>query len=216
MKTLGQLVAYLCGILRPTFWKKFESLIVISIEAYAPGLRHQLPPILISALVLGEDRRFYSHSGVDPIAIVSATWRLIRWGRISGASTIEQQLVRVLTGDRRRTLGRKAREITRACILDALCEKSEIAGMYMAVAYFGWQMNGVEEACRRMCIDLSTMTPRQAAGLVARLKYPEPRSLSPQREALIARRTEYLLALLSPNDIAAANDASFNAALLDN
>jgi membrane peptidoglycan carboxypeptidase len=216
MKTLGQLIAFTFAILQPNTWKKFQPLLAISFDAYASGLRYRLPSILVSALVLGEDHRFHSHAGVDPVAIVSATWRLLRWGRVSGASTVEQQLVRVLTGDRRRTISRKVREISLACTLDTLCEKSEIAGMYLAVAYFGWQMNGLEEACRRMCIDLLTITPRQAAGLVARLKYPEPSCPSPQREALIARRTEYLLALLSPNDTALAKLASSNAALLDN
>jgi penicillin-binding protein 1A len=215
MNVLLRLAVYFNVILRPTSWRNLESRLCVSVARHTPKLKRRLPTILTSALVLGEDRRFYNHPGVDPIANLGAIWRFVVRGKVSGASTIEQQLVRVLTGDSRRDLRRKGREMILACAMDTLYEKYEIVEMYMAVAYFGWQMNGVEEACLRMCIDLSTMTPRQAAGIVARLKYPEPRFPSPERSALIARRTEHILGLLSPTDIPSARNVSSNTAFLD-
>lgn len=71
--------------------------------------------------------------------------------------------------------------------------KFEIPGFYLHIAYMGWQMNGLREACRRLDYDLEFLTLRQAASLIARLKYPEPMNMSPTRYAQIHRRTEYIL-----------------------
>jgi penicillin-binding protein 1A len=155
------------------------------------------PPTLIAALVAGEDHRFYRHKGVDPIAIASALFRLLVSGKLSGASTIEQQLVRVLTGERERTLKRKLREILLASYTSNNYSKSDIAEMYLGVAYFGWGMNGAEEACRYLSIPLPGASRRQAASLIARLKYAQPYAAAPERQFLIARRTEHILMLMS-------------------
>lgn len=161
-------------------------------------LREMLPPVLVFALVQGEDHRFYEHIGVDFVGIVSALYRYLRFGgTLGGASTIHQQLVRVLTQNRKKTLRRKVREIVLACHLDKNYSKFEIAGMYLTVAYFGWQMNGVPEASKRLSIALPQITKRQAASLIARLKFPEPLQLSDERSRLIIRRTQHILHLMS-------------------
>jgi monofunctional glycosyltransferase len=216
MKILTRVKARFWDLFSPGYRRRRLSRFLLSREARPKAARQSLPPILIRALVLGEDRRFYTHSGIDVLSVVSAPWRLVRRRKISGASTIEQQLVRVLTGDKSRSLARKLREMRLARILDMLYTKSEIAEIYMAVAYFGWNMNGIDQACRRLSIDLSCMTPRQAAGLVARLKYPEPRVASQQRDRCIARRTEYLLTLLSPIEPTVVERLPSKAAFLDN
>lgn len=215
MKVFGKLLADLGEIMIPASWAGLRLLAGVASEAYRIRLQHRLSPSLLSILVVGEDRRFYLHAGFDPFAIAGAFWRLIKSGKLSGASTIEQQLVRVLTGDRRRTVGRKAREITLACALSLTYEKTEIAGMYLAVAYFGWRMNGVEEACDRLSFNFSNITLLQAAALVARLKDPEPQYATVKRSALIAKRTEYLMALLSARHVAEPKEAGRDAAVFD-
>jgi membrane peptidoglycan carboxypeptidase len=165
---------------------------------YERELREMLPSVLVDALVQGEDHRFYDHIGVDFVGILSALYRYFRFGgTLGGASTIHQQLVRVLTQYRRKTVRRKVREIVLACCLDRNYSKSDIAGMYLTVAYFGWQMNGVAEASKRLSIALPRMSKRQAAALIARLKYPEPSQLSDERSRLIVSRTQHILQLMS-------------------
>lgn len=214
MKVSVKMLAYLGEIITPASWKRLRLQSGAASMAYRIRLQYRLSPSLLYVLVVGEDHRFYLHGGFDPVAIVGAFWRLIKSGKLSGASTIEQQLVRVLTGDRRRTVGRKAREIMLACALSFTYEKAELAGMYLAVAYFGWRMNGVEEACDRLSFNFSNTTLLEAASLIARLKYPEPQYASVQRSALIERRTEHLMARLSARHVA-KQEESTDAALFD-
>ena len=165
---------------------------------YQRELRAVLPSVLVDALVQGEDHRFYDHIGVDSVGILSAVYRYLRFGgTLGGASTIHQQLVRVLTQNRRKTLRRKVKEIVLACHLDRTYSKLDIAGMYLTVAYFGWQMNGVTEASKQLSVVLPQMSKRQAAAFIARLKYPEPFHLSDERLRMIIRRTQHILQLMS-------------------
>lgn len=215
MKVFAKLLADLGEIIIPASLTRLRVLAGAASEAYRIRLQHRLSPPLLDFLVVGEDRRFYLHAGFDPVAIAGALWRLIKSGKLSGASTIEQQLVRVLTGDRRRTVRRKTREIILACALSLTYEKAEIAGMYLAVAYFGWRMNGVEEACDRLSLNFSNITLLQAASLGARLKYPEPQYASVQRSALIVRRTAHLMSLSSARHVAEPKEVGTDAALFD-
>jgi membrane peptidoglycan carboxypeptidase len=155
-----------------------------------------IPRSLLAALVAGEDHRFYKHRGFDPIAMAGAFYRFVAYGRLGGASTLEQQFVRILTGRAERSLRRKLREIALACYVSRKYRKSEIAEMYLTVAYFGWRMKGFEEACNTLSIAAPRMTVREAASLIARLKYPQPSELTKERQALIARRTDHIYKLM--------------------
>jgi membrane peptidoglycan carboxypeptidase len=212
MKVLGILLALAGKVLLPQSARQLDSTIRDR-TAYKPMRRS--PPTLIAALVAGEDHRFYSHKGVDPIAIASALFRLFVSGKLSGASTIEQQLVRVLTGDRERTLRRKLREILLASYMSNTCSKSDIAEMYLGVAYFGWGMNSVEEACRYLSFPLAEVSCRQAASLIARLTYPQPYALTAERQFLIARRTEHILMLMSQTQKTLQREVLSDAPILD-
>jgi membrane peptidoglycan carboxypeptidase len=150
---------------------------------------------LYDALVCGEDRRFYAHSGVDGRAILRAIALFIRKQELQGASTITQQLVRRLTRNYARTFKRKFKEILLANLLDAEFPKREILQCYLLVAYFGWRMNGVHEALTRQCFALP-LTSRQASQLIARLKYPEPQFASPALLARIERRAAHIERLM--------------------
>ena len=144
------------------------------------------------ALVAGEDHRFFQHCGVDCKAILRACIRAARGMKIEGASTITQQLVRVLTQRYDRSVRRKVREILLACVLDRTLSKDAQLIYYLHVAYFGWRMNGIRQAMNRLGIS-THMTEEQAAQIIARLKYPEPKHASPELSARIASRAAYIV-----------------------
>ena len=109
----------------------------------------QVSPRMIDALLSVEDRRFYSHHGLDGVRIVKAAWRNWRRGRIvEGGSTLTQQLARLeqLTPDR--TFTRKIREAAIAVRLEERYTKPQILNAYLNAVYFGDGYYGVEAASR--------------------------------------------------------------------
>lgn len=154
------------------------------------------PPVVSQRLLVsGEDHRHAHHPGFDPIAIGRAVWRrLIRESR-EGASTIEQQIVRVVTGRYERTLRRKVREIFLATLVAQSFSKEALPAVYLAIGYYGWRMNGYLQACQRLELSPHCLTLDEAAGLVARLKYPQPREAPIQRMLQIERRAKHLRVL---------------------
>jgi membrane peptidoglycan carboxypeptidase len=156
-------------------------------------LYDQISDYLVATLVAGEDKRFWSHGGIDLAAICRALYHILVRRRLQGASTIEQQLVRTLTGHRRFSVKRKVREMALACVIGNLISKREIAVLYLCCAYYGWRMNSLAEACSRVGLSVAALSHEQAAELVARLKYPEPRFASAERRALITNRASYIL-----------------------
>jgi len=128
-----------------------------------------------------------------------AIWYLAVHRKIIGGSTLEQQLARTLTGDKQRTIRRKMREFFMAAVVESTVPKEDIPGLYLSVAYFGWRMNGIEEACQRLGVNLRLLTRRESAELVARLKYPEPSSPSNQRSDQISCRAKYIFAMMAAN-----------------
>lgn len=154
------------------------------------------PPLLAQMLLVsGEDRRHGRHPGFDMHAIGRALWRRVVHGRREGASTIEQQVVRVLTCRFERSLGRKMREILLASLVAEVYPKSLLPSLYLRIGYYGWRMTGFEEACRRLRLCPTSMSLGEAAALVARLKYPEPRIPPGFRIDQIRRRRDYLTRL---------------------
>lgn len=105
-------------------------------------------PRLLRATIASEDRAFFSHSGVDPLAIIRALGQNLRSRRtVSGASTITQQLVRSLYGGRR-TLARKFFEAWMAVRLEHTLSKQEILVQYLNRIPYGNQTFGIEAASR--------------------------------------------------------------------
>lgn len=190
---LGRAISMLAASIIPHRWKRLQQELRRIYDSYCTCLKGRISPILLTTLIVAEDHRFYGHTGIDLIAIVRALWRVAVLRTWHGGSTIEQQLVRTVTGDYNRSLARKIREILLATLVHKVIPKSDVPGVYLSVAYFGWQMNGLVQACHRLLIDLNKMTPQQASFLVARLKYPEPRAASPQRIHQIDLRSRYIL-----------------------
>src|SRR5215813_110687 len=108
-----------------------------------------IPQTLRDAVIATEDRRFYSHFGVDPIGIARAVYQNYRRGRIvEGGSTITQQLTKVLFLTPDKSLERKMKEAALAFELERRYPKDRILEMYLNQVYFGNGAYGVEAASR--------------------------------------------------------------------
>ena len=147
-------------------------------------------------LLVGEDHRIALHPGVDPLALCRALWRTYGRERREGASTVAMQLVRVLTDRFERSWRRKANEMILAMFLTRHVPIDELPALYLSVGYYGWRMNGFVQACRRLGIAPEYCSLQESASVVARLKYPEPKSCTTTRRLQIARRSECLMARL--------------------
>jgi penicillin-binding protein 1C len=106
----------------------------------------RLDPAFQARLVAIEDRRFFRHLGVDPLAVMRAGGRTILHGRVSsGASTITMQTARLLE-PRPRTFGSKLIEMIRAVQLEARLSKREILALYLTLAPYGGNLEGARAA----------------------------------------------------------------------
>jgi len=108
----------------------------------------ELPNHLIQAFTSAEDKRFFSHKGFDPIALLRASWKnLKRFSIVQGGSTITQQLARIaIIRSNRRTLQRKIAELLAAIRLERIASKEDILEAYLNAAYFGNNIFGVRTA----------------------------------------------------------------------
>ena len=107
-------------------------------------------PEMVNAVLVSEDRRFFSHPGVDPLAVARAIKSNASRGRVvSGASTLTQQLLRTLeTEPTSRDLSAKLREAYWATRLELVTDKNEILEAYLNRVPFAPGVYGVEEAAR--------------------------------------------------------------------
>ena len=108
-----------------------------------------IPQEMQNAIVAIEDERFYKHKGVDVKRTLGAVWGEFTGGSGYGGSTLTQQLVKNITGDKERTKARKIREIFRAIELEKTLDKSEILELYLNTVYFGQGCYGVETASNK-------------------------------------------------------------------
>ena len=133
-----------------------------------PARVAHVDPLYLKMLLAYEDRRFRSHPGVDPAAILRALGQRLTNGRIvSGASTLTMQTARLLA-PRRRSLVGKLTEMLRALQLEGRHGKDEILSMYLTLAPFGGNLEGVRAASLAYFgKEPKRLTPGQAALLVA-------------------------------------------------
>jgi len=149
-------------------------------------------------LISAEDHRFRYHIGFDIIAIIRAFRNRVLYSKIEGASTIEQQLVRVLIKRFERNPRRKIREIFLATTLAYLIPRNQIPILYLYNAYYGTNMNGLQQILKKFQIDyVNSVTLESAAEIVARLKYPEPEKHNEKRSLQIQYRKNHILNLYS-------------------
>lgn len=134
----------------------------------------KMPPHLPRAIIATEDRRFYSHFGMDIIGFFRAMWANVRAGGVvQGGSTITQQLAKNLFLTPERTMVRKVRELMLALWLEARLSKDEILTLYMNRVYLGAGSYGVEAASQRYFgKSARRVTLSEAALLAGLLKAP--------------------------------------------
>jgi penicillin-binding protein 1A len=110
----------------------------------------ELPDYVPKAFIAIEDRRFYSHHGVDPLGILRALMHdVIRRGNAQGGSTITQQLAKNLFLTQERTVSRKLQEVALAFWLEHRFSKAQILELYLNRVYFGAGAYGIEAAAQR-------------------------------------------------------------------
>jgi 1A family penicillin-binding protein len=154
----------------------------------------QIPQSLRDAILATEDRRFYSHWGIDPIGVARAVIQNYRRGRIvEGGSTITQQLTKVLFLTPDKSLERKLKEAVLALELERRYSKDRILEMYLNQVYFGHGSYGVEAAARTFFgKPVSELSVKEAA-LIAGLPRA-PSNYSPfDRPDAAKRRREVVL-----------------------
>jgi penicillin-binding protein 1B len=142
----------------------------------------ELPDHLIKAVLAIEDRRFFSHPGLDPFRILGAAVRNIKAeSYLQGGSTITQQLVKNFFLTPERTFRRKAQEALLAFVLERRAAKQDILELYLNEIYLGqvgsFSINGVGEASRMYFHkDVVNLTLTESALLAGMIQSPNPYS----------------------------------------
>ncbi len=178
--------------------RRFEDRIVVT--------RDSVPKLLIDTLLAVEDRNFYHHPGIDPLAVLRAMWVNLRAGEtVQGGSTITQQLVKNFFLDNRRTLVRKLNEAAMALLLERHYGKEEILTAYINEVFLGQDgdraVHGFALAShfyfRRA---LNELSPGQTALLVGLVKGPS--FYDPRQHAERCRdRRAVVLAAMAANGL---------------
>jgi 1A family penicillin-binding protein len=138
-----------------------------------------IPVHLQQAFIAVEDHRFYTHPGVDPIALGRAVVRNLRAsGTVEGGSTLTQQLARTLFLSTRRSYGRKAREAVLAIMIDAQLSKTQILELYLNRIYLSAGVYGVETMSQHLFGKPARQLTLAESALVAGLAR-SPAGLSP-------------------------------------
>lgn len=109
----------------------------------------QIPQLLSDAFIAVEDKRFYSHNGIDYVRIAGALLNNIKGNRTQGASTITQQLAKNVYYSSEQTFSRKFKEMQTAIKLEKMLSKEEIMEYYLNMLYFGSGEYGVKNASLR-------------------------------------------------------------------
>ena len=144
-------------------------------DVYATPVRaRELPEHLLQAVIATEDRRFYSHFGLDVIALVRATIANLRAGRIvQGGSTLTQQLAKNIFLTPERSIKRKVQELLLALWLERSFTKDEILSIYLNRVYLGAGTYGVAAASRRyFAKPAAKLSLGEAAMIAGLLKAP--------------------------------------------
>jgi penicillin-binding protein 1A len=109
--------------------------------------KNSIPSRMYDYLVKIEDKRFYSHKGIDPYGIARALWFNVKHGRLAqGGSTITQQLSRNILNDKSKTIKRKLKESFLAVYLESKYDKDKILEEYFNNVYFGKNIFGLRAA----------------------------------------------------------------------
>jgi penicillin-binding protein 1A len=149
----------------------------------------EIPQVMKDASISVEDRRFYSHIGIDPIGIVRSVMVRLEAGRWrQGGSTITQQLARTVFLNNSRTFDRKIREQILAMALEWNFTKDQILELYLNKVYFGGGAYGIDAASRKFFgHDARELSLEEAAIIAGLVKAPSRYSPTADSEAAKTR-----------------------------
>ena len=169
----------------------------------------QVPVSVRGAFLAAEDLRFYEHHGFDLVRIFGAIVADLKSQSFSqGASTIDQQLIKLTHLSSEKTLARKAEELYLAIQLDAHYSKDEILEMYLNTVYFGNSAYGIAAASEYYFgKDVEELSAAEGAALAATIKGPSVYSLTANEQANRKRRN-YILTTMEENGMLPASEAA--------
>lgn len=156
---------------------------------------------VIAAVLSAEDKRFFSHNGVDWIAILRAAWRNVRARRIvQGGSTITQQLVRnIVLRDNKRSISRKIRESYMALLIERQLGKRQILEAYLNAVYFGHGLYGIRMAALHYLAREPWEIDSEDAALLAGMLKGPGRYCRCCNPAIGRARTQWVLGRMASN-----------------
>ena len=194
----------------PTFYDRngtlFHARLSSSQEWLLPVPLEETGKWLPLVAVAVEDSRFYTHAGVDPLALLRACWQNLKSRRVvSGASTITSQVIR-LSVPRERSLSTKFIEFFQAFRLERELSKREILELYLNRSPFGGPLRGVEAASRQYFgKSASELSLSEAAMLISLLRGPT--YYRPDRNPeLLRERRDQILDLVRDKGLVSAQD----------
>jgi penicillin-binding protein 1C len=173
-----------------------------------PVALDDVDPRFVAALVALEDKRFYGHAGVDPIAVArAAVTDVIHARRVSGGSTLTMQLARLLE-PRPRTLANKLVDMFRAVQLDLRLGKREILEQYLSRTPYGGNVEGVESAAwSYFGHGARHLTPLEIATLLAVPQGPTRYAPRPRNVVRLRTRRDQILGKLIDAGVFSSVDA---------
>ena len=169
-----------------------------------------IPANMKNAMVAVEDKRFFSHFGVDPIRLTGALIEGMTGARarVGGTSTITQQLARNVFLNSNRTFDRKAREAVVAMALEWKFSKEQILELYLNKVYFGGGAYGIDSASRKFFSHPATQLSVAEAAIIAGL-VKAPSRYSPTADVQAAvDRAQVVLRLMREQDYISASEAN--------
>lgn len=176
----------------------------------------KLPPHVIEAFLATEDRRFYSHWGVDPIGIARAAWNNLTSDSTAGGSTITQQLAKFTFLSSDQTYSRKARELLIAWWMEAWLTKDEILSRYLSNAYFGDNVYGLRAASLHYFYrQPEHLTLSQATMLAGLVKAPSRLAPTRNLRGAQARQRVVIAGMVDADYLTAAEAARIRPASID-
>ena len=173
----------------------------------------KIPEPMREAMVAIEDRRYRSHWGVDPIALMRITKFAIdnrgTGRRLQGASTITQQVARTIFLSNKYDVGRKFREMILALALERKFSKDQILELYLNKVYFGGGAYGIDAASRTFFGHPATnLTLSEAAVIAGLVKAPSRYSPTADAQAAIGRASVVLDVMVETGALTAAEAAT--------
>jgi len=154
---------------------------------YTPAA--QIPELVKHAFISAEDKNFYTHKGYDPRGMVAAAVEAARGGRLRGASTITQQVMKNFLLSSDRSAERKIKELILASRLEKSLEKEDILALYLNEIFLGQNSYGVTAAAQTYFNKtLDRLEPHEAAMLAAMPKAPSDYHPVRNEERLLNRR----------------------------